>query len=341
MRFGIVFALASIVFAGGAGAQSVPSDTDPIPAPAAEATPVLEAVLVSGEQPGPGLWRVSKDEHVLWILGTLTPLPKRMRWQSEEVATLIAGSQQVLAQGHATINAKVGFFGAMMLLPRALRARNNPDGATLAQVLPAELYQRWTTLKRHYLGRDRGVEKRRPILAADKLYQEALDEAGLSDSDPVWPAVKKIAKKRKVKITAPRVELTIAEPKETLKAFSHTALDDTGCFALTLERVETDLPAMQARANAWAIGDLERLRELPYPDQEHACTTAVLENGLARQLGLTDLPARIRAAWLEAADAALANNASTFAVLPIGTLLDPEGILAELRARGYAVEEPE
>lgn len=340
MRFGIVFVLASILFAGGARAQSVPPDADPIQPPLAEATPVLEAVLVSGEQPGPGLWRVSKDEHVLWILGTLSPLPKRMRWQSDEVAALIAGSQQVLAQGHATIRADVGFFGQLMLLPAALRARNNPDGATLAQVLPAELYQRWTALKRKYLGRDRGVEKRRPILAADKLYEEALDEAGLSDTDPVWPAVKKIAKKRKVEIAAPAVELTIDNPKETLKAFARTALDDTGCFALTLERVETDLPAMQARANAWAIGDLERLRELPHPDQDSACTSAVLENGLARQLGLTDLPARIRAAWLEAADAALAGNASTFAVLPIEELLDPEGILAELRARGYAVEEP-
>lgn len=341
MRHRIVLGLAAILFAGGAGAQSVPSDTDPIPAPAAEAPPVMETVLVSGEQPGPGLWRVSKDGRVLWILGTLSPLPKRMRWQSEEVTALVAGSQEVLAQGHATLRADVGFFGALLLLPRALRARNNPDGATLAQILPPELYQRWSILKRKYLGRDRAVEKRRPILAADKLYQEALGEAGLSDSDPVWPAVKKIAKKRKVKITAPVVELTVAEPKEALKAFSHTALDDTGCFALTLERLETDLPAMQARANAWAIGDLERLRELPYPDQDSACMGAILENGLARQLGLTDLPARIRAAWLDAADKALANNASTFAVVPIRSLLDPDGILAELRARGYVVEEPE
>ena len=44
--------------------------------------PVLEAVVVTGVQPGPGLWKVSKGEHVLWILGTLSPLPNQMQWDS-------------------------------------------------------------------------------------------------------------------------------------------------------------------------------------------------------------------------------------------------------------------
>src|SRR5690348_2085441 len=45
-----------------------------IPEPAVsgpEAT--LQTVLVRGSQPGPGLWRVSKGDHTLWILGTLGP----------------------------------------------------------------------------------------------------------------------------------------------------------------------------------------------------------------------------------------------------------------------------
>ena len=35
-------------------------------------------VVVSGEQPGPGLWRVEKDGHVMWVLGTQSPLPEHM-----------------------------------------------------------------------------------------------------------------------------------------------------------------------------------------------------------------------------------------------------------------------
>jgi hypothetical protein len=38
-------------------------------AQASESPRVLDTVVVSGVQPGPGLWKVSKDGHALWILG--------------------------------------------------------------------------------------------------------------------------------------------------------------------------------------------------------------------------------------------------------------------------------
>ena len=38
----------------------------------------LDTMVVSGVQPGPGLWKVRKGEHTLWILGTVSPLPRRM-----------------------------------------------------------------------------------------------------------------------------------------------------------------------------------------------------------------------------------------------------------------------
>src|SRR5687768_1077919 len=46
--------------------------------PAPLPTTVLDTVVVSGKQPGPGLWKVSNDDHVMWVLGTISPLPKRM-----------------------------------------------------------------------------------------------------------------------------------------------------------------------------------------------------------------------------------------------------------------------
>ncbi|MEO7208165.1 MAG: hypothetical protein ABI145_15615, partial [Steroidobacteraceae bacterium] len=64
--------------------------------PSASSTPIDE-ILVTGERPGPGLWRVSKGDHDLWILATLTPLPKGMTWRSKAVEARIARSQIVLA----------------------------------------------------------------------------------------------------------------------------------------------------------------------------------------------------------------------------------------------------
>ena len=50
--------------------------------------------------------------------------------------------------------------------------------------------------------------------------------------------------------------------------------------------------------------------------------------------------ARAQELWLQAVDAALATNASTFALRPIQDLLRPDGVLQALQRRGYRVEEP-
>jgi hypothetical protein len=66
----------------------------------------------------------------------------------------------------------------------------------------------------------------------------------------------------------------------------------------------------------------------------------VVNSSLAQARGLADLPERATAAWLEAADATLARNASTLAVLSLERILAPDGYLAQLKARGYVVQEP-
>jgi hypothetical protein len=67
----------------------------------------------------------------------------------------------------------------------------------------------------------------------------------------------------------------------------------------------------------------------------------VLNADFAEPLGLHDLPGRMAQAWLQAAEAALATNAQTFAVLPMEQVLASDGYLAQLRAMGYAVQAPE
>src|SRR3954466_12454167 len=78
-------------------------------APAEDNTAELATVVVTGEQPGPGLWKVSSGDHVLWILGTLSPLPKDIHWQSREVEDAIASAQEVIDPPHIKMDANVGF----------------------------------------------------------------------------------------------------------------------------------------------------------------------------------------------------------------------------------------
>src|SRR5687767_12626712 len=150
------------------------------PVPAGAQVRYLDTVVVSGRQPGPGLWRVSKGDHDLWILGTVSPVPKRMEWYSPKTEMVLAQAQEIIGQpGIAASLSAGGMFRAAFAMPTMLRTRKNPDGKTLRDVLPAELYARWSALKAMYLGKDKAVEAWRPIFAAERLYQAALDQAGL------------------------------------------------------------------------------------------------------------------------------------------------------------------
>ncbi len=304
--------------------------------------PPLEEVLVTGEQPGPGLWKVRRasdpDGHVLWILGSYAPLPKKIDWRSKELEAAMAASQALIAP--PSVDAKVGALGGVTLLPSLVGVRNNPGGQRLQDVVPPELYARWLPLKARYLGRDGDVEKWRPIFAAQELYFAALRKSGLAPYGVVWPAVEKRARRAGLEITTPEVVVKVEKPREAIREFKQAPLSDLECFAKTIARLESDLDLMRVRANAWAVGDVAKLRELAPVDQASACIAVVFGSSVVQSRGLGDLPERSAAAWLAAAEAALARNASTVAVLSIDRILAPDGYLAQLRARGYVVEEP-
>jgi len=303
---------------------------------------VIEEVLVTGVQPGPGLWRVIRPTddgaHVLWVMGQYGPLPKQMEWRSTELEAAIAGSQELVAEPE--VDAEVGAFARLGALPSLVGVRNNPDGRRLEELMPIQLYARWLALKAEYLGYDQGVEKWRPLFAAFQLYRKAVDGAGLTYSPVVWSVAKKSAKKHRVKITTPSVLVRVEKPRAMIREFKDEPLDDLPCFESVLQRLESDLGLMRARANAWAIGDIAALRAMTNLNQAGACITAIMNAQVLRERGLTELPERLMAAWLVEAERALASNASTVAVLPMRDVLRTDGYLARLRAGGYVVDEP-
>ncbi|PPV06088.1 TraB/GumN family protein [Xanthomonas bromi] len=300
----------------------------------------LEAMVVRGVQPGPGLWKVSKGDHLLWILGTQSPLPKRLQWQSTEVETIIGQSQQVLMAPTIELDVGMGFFGKLTLLPSAMKAMKNEDGRELREVLPPDLYARWSVVKARYIGSDRSVERKRPMLAAGELYQAALKRSGLARAPVIWSVVERAARRAGIKPTPTALDYKIADPRQVLKEFRAGGMNDIECFRSILVTVERDLPTMVERANAWSVGDLEALRQLPREDPQAACMNAVASSGAAKKRGIDDLERRMRDHWLRIATAALQRHRSTFAVLSISRLTAPDGYLARLQALGYDVEAP-
>ena len=316
--------------------QEVVEDTTPLP----DDVPVLEVMVVSGAQPGPGMWKVSKGENVLWIMGMQSPLPKKMEWVSRKVEQTIAQSDEVLFDTSVSVSTDRGMFGNLLLIPSLYGARKNPDDGQLKDVLSPALYQRWLVLKAKYIGNDDSIEKWRPIFAAQELYDKAIKKSGLSSDNVVKPVVEDAAKEYKKKIIRPKLEVKIEKPKAVIKEFSKTSLADIECFSKTMDRLETDLSGMIERGNAWSIGDVEGLKKLSFTDQNQSCISALTNAAISQKIGFADIRQKAMAEWLKAADIALAKNKSTFAVLPMGDVLKPTGLLASLRAKGYKVEEP-
>ncbi|MDH7453129.1 TraB/GumN family protein [Luteimonas composti] len=310
------------------------------PGSAAPAIVDHETVVVSGALPGPGLWKVRKDGHTLYVLATLSPLPRRMEWESAGVESVVARAQRVLLPPSFTLDADVGVFRSLMLVPSLLKARRNPDGRRLQEVVPAGLYARWAPLKQRYIGRDGGVERWRPIFAAQELYEAAMRRSGLTLDHVVDKEVRRMAKRHDVPLRGVNFKLHVEDPKSAIREFQDTALADTDCFARTLARIETDLEAMRRRANAWATGDTASLLALPVDSQYGACIEAVTGSALARRLGVTDLGPRLETMWLDAAEEALARDAVSLAMLPLAMVTSPKGYLARLKERGYEVEAP-
>ena len=318
-----------------------------IPAPNANAPvagPItdVEVVLVSGQYTGPGLWKVSKGDHALWILGTVSPVPKGMDWYSPQAESVLAQAQEIIgAPGVVTSMGAGSMFKAAFAMPTILRARKNPDGKTLREVLPADLYARWSALKPVYLGNDMSVEQWRPLFAAGELYGAAIKRVGLAQGSGVGTRIGELAKKHDIKRTPTSIRSEIKNPRRLAKSFAKAEIDDVQCFRNVLDRLELDVANAAERANAWASGDIAELTRLFRRGDVMTCFDAIAKTEAARSLGLDNASARSQALWLQSAEAALAANPTSFATLPVAELLQANGLLARLQAKGYAVVVPE
>lgn len=312
----------------------------------------LEEILVTGEFPGPGMWKVRRVDdaanHVLWIVGDPPPLPRRMKWKSRDVETVALSAQEILRDASVTIESdeKIGLLRGMTLVPAMLKARRNPHQADLEDLVPADLYARWLAQKKLYLGRSNGVESWRPLFAAARLREAAFKELKLRDGGVVWEVIGKLARKNRIKVHSPKLRFTFkrSEVREKLRDFSSESLADVECFAATLQLTEAlaDRETQNARARAWATADHEALAQLPaLPSPYLQCAMALMNSQIAREVIPADIREQLFALWIDAAEKSLSTNQTTFAIVPFVQLTRPDGYLAKLREKGYVIEEPQ
>jgi hypothetical protein len=342
MRPLVVPALCLSLLAAPGWAQSLDGADAP---PAAVVTtdavePAPEQIHVVAQRPGPGMWKVKKGDHVLWVFGTYAPLPKNMTWRSQQVENVIKHSQEYLEPPGA--EAKAGVFKMITLLPSLIGVRKNPDGAGLRDVMPQDDYARWSTLKAKYLPDNSGVERERPIFAAQVLTEAARKQAGLVDGYAVRKQLLDLIKKSELKETSSKIAVPMDNARTVLNNFKKSNLADAACLAQTMTTLEQDIGAATTRANAWAKGDLDEIRKLNFAEREEVCFGSLLNSAaFDSEPEFRSAKARSYIKWVEAAEKALDTNVSTFAMLSMADIFNPKGVMAALVAKGYEVDAPE
>lgn len=303
---------------------------------------LLDEVVVDGSAVGPGLWHVDAGDHEMWIFGTLSPLPVGISWNSDSLRSIVSTANEVLWEPYVSVRVDAGMLRMMFLGMGMNRAERNPDGKTLEQVMPAELYARWRTIKARYMGNNRNVERKRPMIAADELFQAAIQAQGLSGRR-IWTVpFKEAAATAGIPSTVHKVEirLTSAQARDILKEARETEINDLACMEATLNAIEQDLPRMITNANAWSTGDINRLSFTQIQRRDQACADVMSNNDLAQKYGLPNIEQSIRARFIQEAEAAMRRNQTTVAVVPIAHILGSNGYAAQLRAKGYEVTAP-
>jgi len=314
-------------------AAESPDGTAAAAVPSAVAEEVIEEVTIIGERAGPGLWKVRNGDNTLYILGTLSPLPKKMTWRSREVENVLARAQQFIPAGF-DVSADIGPIKAVRLYMQFRKLRGNEERQTLQEVLPPPLYARFDSLRQKYAPKQRDMLKRRPALAAGELWSEAISRSGLTNRNNISKAVSKLAKSRKVPIVEPQVR--IDDPQGALADVAQIPRDaEIACMRSTLDRLESDLATARNRAEAWAVGDIEAWRSAASAEQQDACWSA-----LTMAPKLAEIRKRFDDAWLNLALKALDTHAVTLAIVPIDELYKRNGVLAQMRSRGFTVDEP-
>jgi uncharacterized protein YbaP (TraB family) len=304
------------------------------------ARPELDEILVLGEQPGPAMWKVSRGDHTLWIMGTITPMPKRMTWRQRQAEAVIRASGEILGDSDSALDMDLGIRQSFGMLRQLLRLRHNADGSTLREVLPPDVYARWHAAHRRWFGKDPSPRERaRPLYASILLHQRAVERSGLTEEPVVWKTAERIARDQGVRVRQREFRIKVEDPRGMLDELARLPREkETACLVEVMDFIDSELPQMKLRAEAWAKGDLSALRTLPEVGEEPACM-ALGEGTQLAQLVETE-EALFEEDWSGIVDWLLLAHETSFTTLPVGKLLDPEGVLAQLRRKGYTVDEP-
>jgi hypothetical protein len=290
----------------------------------------LAVVTVTAVYSGPALWKVTSQHGVMWILGEISPFPRKWKWKSKEFDRMLSRTQELF----------IDFSGYWMLEPAERTALDVagklPEGTTLKDVISPELHARALATAAKF--GNPPLENWRPFAATNHLVSSAMKTLDLRGFSARFTAAQ-LGEWRKLKTTFFAVpELPF---DQRLKNWQLPA--NEVCLSRLVEVIGDGGVGLQQLGNAWAVGDIDALRELVprysfSRDGFRADECAAAMHGGEQQA--RDYKLRRTEAWVAEAERAMKQNRVTLAVVLMSELFATDGYLAALRAKGYEIDEP-
>jgi uncharacterized protein YbaP (TraB family) len=284
----------------------------------------IEVVVVRPDHPGPALWHIVKDKSEIWIVPTVSPVPKGLPWDSEEIASLLKGANALILPPRATM----GVFEGLWFLMTGLDVLEQPSGTTLEDTLPAPLKARFVATRTR-IGRD--ADRYSEFLGGVAALRLEGDYWSFANFTPNGPqrTIESLASRAGVtaraSATYPAMNVIKDVPKMT--AAAHLA-----CLKMALDDIDTQSLHAVAAADAWAKGDIAGVKAHYSETRLDDCLNQNAAYAALRETANRDMT--------NAIIAALAKPGTSVAVMPMGFFLRKGGVLERLEAAGLTVTGP-
>ena len=289
-------------------------------APEPEMSPLIEGLEVVARAPGPALWRVSRGDSQVVILGTVSPVLHQLTWDDRRLRRNLTGARQLLVPSRP-----VGAAKALVTFTVRDRARLRVDADTpLSKQLPPALAARFATDAAVAHQPVSKYERWKPTAAGLMLLRDFDEAAGLSRGKPII-TVTRMAGAMRVPVKAAGKFDVASVLKDGTKL---NDADNLACLAVLLEQLERLARAPGELGRAWANADLRAVNRLYTPRGTEQCP--LLNPLLDREVAET-------AALVEQA---LKTPGRSVAVIDMSLLLRPGGVLDRLDDAGAKVDTP-
>lgn len=284
-----------------------------------EAT-VVEALVVQAAQSGPAWWRVRKGEAVVYIFGgPMGPLPKDLKWDERWLDRRTDNAKALILPSAATVG--LGDLFGLLRLRRELK-----ENETIADILPEPYRTRFVDGAAKLGKRPQQYGKWNPVLVGSAMTRDYAGKYDLQGEYSVFQTVRRYGRRHRVETE-----------RETYKGMPilKQMVDDTGddakaltCLGGYLEVVETDPERYRRAARAWAKGDVAGAIDVPMGPE--TCRAVLVDNWVKTQIH----------DQVEAIARALETPGKAVAVVPLRSLVLKDGVVEQLRARGFEVVDP-